>query len=281
MSGERGLDFEREIALLRSEREAAIADLDFEKAKLLETHIQALKSASEEKCLISEQAMMAKTEFTREKRKVVQEGMRVASAVKRACLNCETNYQRELTIVCENQGRELREVASALAKELELSASKTWPEVTALQREARANASESKYSVAESIAEECEKLRERQLEEERLGLHKEFSQKQAKIAAKHKKRKLSLEDHRALAIAEIKIDFEKKVGMLRRRLEVVSAKCGMKIGEREINEALKYCQISDGFWKGDFGITSPQRMSESVAEEEDNHEVKRDPTSVT
>jgi hypothetical protein len=236
-----GMDFAAEIAALEIELQKEIAERRFDKVAELQVHITTLRDNSS----VLSVASSPQWKFESAKQDSVADLMLTSSALTRKISSIRATHQSTLAQMRRIQAEELFALSSALAKELELVATRSIPQANALFRLAQRNAQMGRYNDAQAIADDAKRLREDIIAERQAQLHEQHSARQENLRAKQIAVDRQICAKLAADIQNVRIEYATALALHRQRILASAAKCGATITDAEIDQLFTNCVLWD------------------------------------
>lgn len=233
------------LAALRIQRQQAIAEYQFKKAKEIEDQINALKSTNAEdkrRQKISNQKHEFETEKTMLKSKAISKRGKYTNKL----LALRQVYQRRLVDLNNKHALEMSDLAATYGKGLELATSRSVPESNELLRISKLKADMSEYELAETLHNEGVALAEETTEMRKEEVHQAYQVKQDELIAKQQK---EIDDHQAKLENEIDLlvmTYDRKINKLKQAYQLHAIKYRITLQPNEIESFFsEYSLIDD------------------------------------
>jgi hypothetical protein len=238
------MDFSAEIATLELERQKEIAEMRFDKARELASHINAFRESYSAFYSASTRSS-AKSKFESAKQESIAELMMTSSNLTRKIYSIRAAHQSSLAQARRLQAEELSALSAELAKKLELTATRSIPQANALLRIAQINAHASRYEDAHAIAEDAQRLRADVIAERHSQLHEHYSARQEKLTAKHRASDAQFDAKLAVDLQEVHTEHKKALAFHKQRMLASAFRCGVTVTEAEVDEMFANCVLRD------------------------------------
>jgi hypothetical protein len=206
-----------EIAILQSQRRAAISSCDFGKIRVLDCHIDRLK---EEMAATKARSSKIESDLVLD---VKRESVRAKAEQKLqeardSVLALQSAYNERLIQLHTAHGDELALLGERYAKALELAASRGNPVAAHLKFQAQFNAQQRNYEMADGLLEEAEEVRRQHIERNQGEITRVFEEQRSRIVDHHGKEIALCKAKLLRDIRAIQMNYQKELATVKHSL---------------------------------------------------------------
>ena len=218
----------RELALLQTQRNQAITECDFAKARAIDCHIDRLKEEIEytRKNTTDIENELA---FDMKREEIRSEAARQLQNVREEIYAVQNAYQLRLMELHRTHSDELVQFAEQYAAALELESTRSCPDALLLQRQAQFNAKNRDYGAAEYLFEQSNQTRVEKTAKMQDEVQAIFEKRKARIVQRHKEEDALCIEKQEREIEVIENEYGKKLLKLRNVLAKKATDLGMKL----------------------------------------------------
>jgi hypothetical protein len=212
-----GSNLADELAILQSQRRAAISSCDFAKTRILDCNIDRLKDEIAATTAASSQ-IENKLTFDLKKEALRAKASQLLENARDEVLRAQSAYQERLIQLHNSHGDELAHWGERYAAALELETTRANPTAEHLKRQAQFSAQQRDYGAAEALMEESEAVRRRQIEKNQGETTRVFEEQRLRIVSRQEN-ELALCHQRLLRDTQaIQIGYQKELATIKHSL---------------------------------------------------------------
>ena len=179
------MELQRELVALRAERIKAVNELEFNKAREIDNHMERLKKEIK-KLSKSCMAQNAQKTYEAEREAILFDSEAQYNESTRTLVNEKVKYQKKIAALKEQQAFELQQLAEKYAKELELITLRQVPEANILRQQAKTSAMIHNYDTANIKLKLCNEVTDQTHEQRQVDVHSHYAQLREALIEKHK-----------------------------------------------------------------------------------------------
>lgn len=212
-----------EILLLQKEREKAIEDCDFQKAKSIDIHIKRLtaqiKYNDQTKKRIGNELL-----YESEKESVKKDASKLFSDAYEELYAVKAKFQERFSALHKLHAQQLKNHAEAYSCDLEICSTRGVPDAMYLKKEAQTVARNGEFDQADAIFKESKQLLEKVVAEREDGVHKVYALKTEQIQKKQQEENNLCKEKERAALNEVVQRYNANIAKLKKKLAATAAK---------------------------------------------------------
>ena len=221
-----------ELSLLETQRNVAITECDFAKARAIDCHIDRLKE--EIQYTLQNSVDIEKELALDMKREEIRaEAARQLQEVREQIYAVQTSYQKRLMELHRIHSDELVQFAEQYAAALELESTRSCPDALRLQRQAQFNAKQRDYDAAETLFQQSNQVRTEQTAKMQDEVHATFEKRRARMQQRHREEDALCEEKQEREIEVIENEYGKKLLKLRNVLAKKATDLDVKLTDED------------------------------------------------
>jgi hypothetical protein len=224
-----------DVVVLRQERNQAIADFEFPKAKLIDLQLKRLADQQSGDDA-AQRRLHSQLEYDKVKEWVRSEAQRSHASAVETMFQVETEWQTRLTTLQNSQTKQLAAHAESLAAELELAAIRGVPDSITLRKEAQAVAKLGDFDAAESLFAQANSEHQKTIVQRQSEIREIYDRLLVQLEAKHADELKLHNDKRIVKLRDVRAKYARKIENLKQQLANSAFRFAVARDEHEDDE---------------------------------------------
>ena len=222
----------RELSLLQTQRNQAITECDFAKARAIDVHMERLK---EEIKYTKQNSTEIQKELALDmKREEIRaEAAKQLQDVREQIYAVQTAYQQRLMKLHKIHSEELVRFAEQYAAALELESTRACPDAVLLQRQAQYTAKLRDYEAAEALFQQSNQMRQDKTAKTQDQVHAMFEKRKERMLRRHEEEDALCQEKQDREIEVIENEYGKSLVKLRNVLAKKATDLDVKLKDED------------------------------------------------